>query len=146
LSKRRIAAALALALLAGCLHTLTGPSAQDVEAARAAWLSHNVTRYTYVYEASGFLSALSGHQIRLVVLNDTVRSAVDLTTGDSTVANVASFPTIEGLFDGALAAIAVRSLASIAYDATYSYPTRIDLTGPPDAAGTILASNLQLVP
>ena len=140
-------AALALAALAGCLETrISGPSAQDVQMERAAWESHNLTRYSYVYEATGFLNALAGHQIRLVVLNDTVRSATDLTSGDSTVSNVAGFPTIEDLFDGALAAIATKSLAGISYDPTYSYPTRIALTGPPDAAGTITASNLLLLP
>ncbi len=145
--RHAIPAVLALAVLAGCLDTkVTGPSTQVVEQARAAWDAHNLSSYAYVYEATGFLSALSGHQIRLVVLNDTVRSAMDITTGDSAVSNVASFPTIDGLFDGALAAIAVKSLASIAFDPTYSYPTRIDILGAPDATGTILASNLQLVP
>lgn len=145
--RRAMPAAFALAVLAGCLDTkVTGPSTQVVEQARAAWDAHNLSSYSYVYEATGFLSSLSGHQIRLVVLNDTVRSAVDLTTGDSTASNVAGFPTIDALFDGALAAIATRSLAGISFDPTYSYPSRIDVTGAPDAAGTILASNLQLVP
>lgn len=50
------------------------------------------------------------------------------------------------LYDPALAALAGGTLTSITFDTVFNYPTRMDLAGPPDASGSILASHLELLP
>ncbi len=136
---------LSLGLVAGC-ERVTGPTSTDVAQQRLAWSGHHLTRYAYVYEQTGFFTNLEGHRIGLVVLNDTVRSATDLTAGDSALANPAAFPTVDGLFDEAAAGIAAKDLTAITFDTTFGYPTRMDFSGPPDASGSILASDLALLP
>lgn len=111
---------------------------------RAKWTSHALSRYAYVYEATGFLTATAGRQIHVVVLNGVVNSAQDMTT-DSLLPATA-FPTLDGLFDQALAALAAGTLTAITYDSTYDFPSRMDLAGPPDAGGSIFASSLEPVP
>jgi hypothetical protein len=136
---------LALLLLAACEQAPTAVSLPDVLQERAAWRAHHLTRYAFVYEVTGFFINISGHPIRLVVRADTVRSATDMTTGDS-VPGAAGFPTLDGLYDRAIAALSSRTLTAITYDATFSFPTRMDFAGPPDASGSILASGLELLP
>jgi hypothetical protein len=135
---------LASLLLTACEHAPTAPGPQDVFQERSLWSAHRLTRYAYVYEVTGFFINFAGHPIRLVVLADTVRSATDMTTGDSLPATI--FPTLDGLFDKAIAALSAGTLTAITYDSTFSYPTRMDLAGPPDASGSILASSLELLP
>jgi hypothetical protein len=138
-------AALALLLLAACNDPAIAPSQQDVSRERALWSAHHLSRYAYVYELTGFLVNYAGHPIRLVVLADTVRSATDMTTGDS-VPGAATFPTLDGLFDQALAALSAGTLKAITYDSVFAFPSRMDLSGPPDASGSVLASSLELLP
>lgn len=136
---------LALVLLSACERAPTAPSLRDVLQERAQWSAHHLTRYAYVYEVTEFFVNIAGHPIRLVVLGDTVRSATDMTTGDS-VPGSATFPTLDGLYDQAIAALSSGTLKAIMYDSTFNFPSRMDLAGPPDASGSILASSLELLP
>ena len=140
-----VIATLSLAPLLACGDAPTAIRRQDLEAERAAWTTHHLTRYAYVYETTGFLINTSGRPIRLVVVNDSVASAQDMTT-DSLLPAASAFPTLDALFDQAEAALAAGALRAITFDPTFGYPSRMDLAGPPDASGSILASNLELLP
>ena len=94
---------------------------------------------------TGFNISIVGRPIRLVVLNGVVNSAQDMTT-DSLLPVSAAFPTLDGLFDQAQAALAAGTLTAIAYDSTLDFPSRMDLAGPADASGSIFASSLQPLP
>jgi hypothetical protein len=132
--------------LTACAGNPTGPSVADLQSAQAEWSSHHLTRYAYRYETTGFLLAFSGQAIRLVVLTDTVRSAQFVVTNDSVPVQPATLPTIDALFNLAIAARQNGTLTSVQFDSTYSYPARIVVSGPPDASGSIAASNLELLP
>lgn len=136
-------AASALILLAACSDP-TGNSSTDVSSHRARWLSHGLTKYTYHYKVTGFLISYAGHDIHIVVINGVVQSATDITTGQPAPGAPSSWPTIDKLFDEAAQAAADGSLRGARFDATLDYPTELDLAGPPDASGSIFAS--QLIP
>ena len=139
-----IPAVLALSILLACDNAPTAIRLQDLEAERAAWAAHHLTRYAYVFEMTGFFNMYSGRPIRLVILNDSVSSAQDMTT-DSLLPSGA-FPTLDGLFAQAEAALAAGTLTAITFDSTFGYPSRMDIAGPPDASGSIFASILELLP
>lgn len=84
--------------------------------------------------------------MRLVVLSDTVRSAQFVATYDSVPVEPATLPTIDALFAVAIAARENGRLTAVDFDSTYGYPSRIVIAGPPDASGTVIASNLELLP
>ena len=134
-----------LAAASGCDHAPTAPTLVSILLAKSQFDAHNLTRYAYVYESLYFFSARAGHQYRLVVLNDSVVSAQDVAT-DSILPSAAGFPTLDQLFDGAKAALAAGTLTRITFDPTFGFPTRMDIAGPPDASGSILASGLELLP
>ncbi len=142
---RHIASAASLALLASCADAMA-PTGSQIEQFRASWASHQLTRYAYDLEITGFNISWAGQLVHLVVLNDTVRSATYVATGDSVPVPPATFSTIDGLFAQAIAARSAGTLAGIQFDSTFSYPREIDLTGPPDASGSVTASNLALLP
>jgi len=144
----RVASALlvvGLCCAAGCDLTPTAAPTQSIERQRSLWEAHHLTRYAYVYETTGFFISTSGRPIRLVVLNDTVVSAQDVAT-DSVLTMPSEFPTMDALFDRAIAAAAGGTLEAITYDTTFGYPSRMDLVGPADGSGSILASSLELLP
>ena len=135
----------ALAAASGCDNAPVAVRAPDLQQQRAAWASHNLTRYAYVYETTGFLSAWSGRPVRLVVINGAVSSA-QYVSNDSLLPDPSVFPTLDGLFDQAEAALAAGTLTAITFDSTFGFPTRMDLAGPPDASGSIVASGFELLP
>jgi hypothetical protein len=144
--RARSAACVTLALLiAACDDQAIAPTLQDVLRERSLWSAHNLSRYAYRYELTGFMVSYAGHPLRLVVLADTVRSATDMTTGDS-VPGAAAFPTLDGLYNQAITALSSGTLKAIAFDSTFNYPSRMDFLGPPDASGSVLASSLELLP
>jgi hypothetical protein len=51
--------------------------------------------------------------------------------------------TIDTLFDEALRAVRNHALSAMAFDARFGYPLRMDFAGPPDAAASVLVSQLQ---
>jgi Family of unknown function (DUF6174) len=125
----------------------TAPSRDDVIAHHASWSTHGLTKYSYVYEETGyFICCTEGQQIRLVVINSVVASAVFLATSQPVPGSPSSFPTIDALFERAAQAAGVKALSAITYDPVFDYPTRIDLAGPPDASGSVFASDLQPLP
>ncbi|HET7790553.1 MAG TPA: DUF6174 domain-containing protein [Gemmatimonadales bacterium] len=131
--------------LAGC----TGPelaTVYDVMQHQTAWSSHQLTRYTYVYEETGFFNNLAGQAISLVVIGDTVRSATFVSSGDSVPVPLSRFPTIDGLFAEARTLLDQNTLAAIRFDPALAYPVRMDVSGLPDASGSIFASGLTVVP
>lgn len=124
----------------------TGPSVETVVQHQAAWATHNLSRYAYQYEITGFFNTLEGKAIRLVVLGDTVRSATFVATGDSVPVAPSLLPTIDKLFEQAIAAATDNTLTGVTFDPTFSYPLQMDLAGPPDAGGSVFASHLELLP
>jgi hypothetical protein len=133
-----------LAGLATCRSSPTAPSLSDIQRAEAEWTTHNLTRYAYRYKTIGGFSALDGQAIRLVVLGDTVRSAQFVATNDSVP--VAFLPTINALFTLAIARRAEDRLVAAQFDSTFGYPRRLELSGPPDASGVVVASDIELLP
>jgi hypothetical protein len=125
----------------------TAPSLDEVIAHHASWSTHGLTKYSYVYGETGyFICCTEGQQIRLVVINDVVTSAVFVATGQPVPGSPSGFPTIDALFERAVRAAEATALSAIAYDPVFDYPTRMDLAGPPDASGSVFASDLQLLP
>jgi hypothetical protein len=134
------------AALASCRGGPTATSLTDLQRAQAAWTAHHHTRYAYRYMTTGFSTNLDGQAMRLVVLADTVRSAQFVATNDSVPVVPATLPTIDALFTLAIAAQNAGTLAAAQFDATFGYPARLQISGPPDASGVILASNIELLP
>jgi hypothetical protein len=124
----------------------TAPSVAEIEQAQARWATHRLTRYVYDFETTGFFTTLEGKTIHLVVIADTVRSAVFAGTSDPVPVPAASLATVDTLFARAIAAREAGALTSAEFDPQLDYPTRLQISGPPDASGAILASNLQPVP
>jgi len=143
-SRRFVLIAL-LGSLAGCENP-AGPWSTELQREQAVWTGHHLDRYAYQYETMGFFNAFDGHAIRLVVLNDTVRSAQYAGTADSVPVVPATLPTIDALFRLAMNAGDEGRLVTVQFDAVFGYPTRLELSGPPDASGVILASHIELLP
>ena len=132
--------------LAGCGTGPTAPSLTEIRQEQAAWVAHNLTRYAYRYMTSGFLNTLDGQAMRLVVLGDTVRSAQFVATNDSVPVVPATLPTIDALFALAISAREGGTLVSAEFDSVLGYPRRLELSGPPDAGGVIIASKIEPLP
>jgi len=124
----------------------TDPQVDQVTRQRALWAAHNLTKYSYEYELTGFFNTIAGRVIRLVVIADTVRSAVFVATGESVPGPAVQFPIVDSLFAQASRAAQDHSLTAIEFDPQLGYPVRMDLAGPPDASGSIFASHLQPFP
>jgi hypothetical protein len=134
------------AALAGCAHAATSLPLSDIQRAQAVWKAHHLTRYAYRYETMGFSTNLDGQEMRLVVLGDTVRSAQFVATNDSVPVLPSILPTIDALFAMAVAADRAGTLVAAEFDSTFGYPTRLQLSGLPDASGVIIASTIELLP
>jgi len=118
----------------------TPPARRSVAAHRAQWAALGITSYQYVYELTGFFINFAGKPVRVVVRNGAVESATEVATGQPMPQPLTQWPTVEKLFDGAVGA------THVTYDARYHYPAEIDLSGPPDASGSSLASDLVPLP
>jgi len=93
---------------------IANPTPGQVLAQPTVWAAHGLTDYSYTYEFVAF-NAFANQAIRLGVRQDTVRSAVLLATGQ-VLASPTFFPTIDKLFDLALADATAGSLRVIAFD------------------------------
>ena len=124
----------------------TDPQTDQVTRQRAVWASHNLSRYSYDYELTGFFTNFTGRVIRLVVVGDTVRSAVFAATGESVPGPLVWFPIVDSLFAQASRAAENHSLTAIEFDPQLGYPVRMDLAGPPDASGSVFAIHVQPLP
>jgi hypothetical protein len=146
MSVRRLGAILVLAMpLAGC-GLMSGPGLDDVLAARADWRAKGIHDYAYDYRSDGFFIGYDGRTIHLVVRGDSVVSAAYRDTGDPLPGPVSYLPTIDGLFERAIAALGGDGLDSISFDPRLGYPRFMRLDGPPDASGTVTAAGLQPLP
>lgn len=135
----------ALIVGASCGEPTSAPSA-DLASHRDQWVARRPAAYQYEYGTTGFFNAYAGRRIRLVVRNGAVQSAVDVATGQVVADSVVRWPTIDQLFDQAAQAAAAGTLRGARYDAAYGYPTEVDLAGPPDASGSLMASALAPLP
>jgi hypothetical protein len=140
-----LASLAAFVIMAGG-HNPTDNSSVDLSAHRAHWAARGLTKYAYEYKLTGFNVSWANRQIHIVVLNGVVASATDVAAGQPAPGDPASWPTIDKLFDQASQASTNRTLRTIRFDPTFDYPTEIDLAGPPDASGSIVASGLSLLP
>ncbi len=138
-------ALLAAGLCDGC-RSIAGTDLPDVEAARAAWVARGITSYRYDVNDVGSLCL---GPARVYVRANQQDSVINLRTGQPESMGPQTWPacapTVLGLFDGAIRATQAHRLGGIRY-AREGYPAEIDYPGPPDAASTIYASNLQPLP
>ena len=125
---------------------VTSPTPGQLQASRAAWEAQAPPHYSYVYEVTRFFNALDGQAIRLEVRHDTVRTATFVATGQPVPGAPGAFPTITGLFDFMAAMLDNGWLARVVFDPHLGYPRRIDVAGPPDASGSVFASELDALP
>lgn len=121
----------------------SGPTASQIRAEQARWHGKFIRDYQYLYHQAGFYNPIAGKVILVNVIGDTVRAASDTLTGDSIPIAWGVIPTMDGLFNLAIAASDNGSLTAIRFDAALGHPIRIDIAGPPDAGGSIFVSNLQ---
>ncbi len=130
-----------LALLTACAnHTGSLLSVQTVLEHRAMWEAQGLTSYSYTYEFWAF-NRFAGQPLRLEVRADTVRSVVVVATGE--VVDPRYFPTINSLFERALAAARDGSLTTVTFDRQRGYPTGLGYAAVPDALSSERASALQ---
>lgn len=122
--------------LRGCGHTITGTRTADVSLQEARWQARGIASYRYDYSEYGFYNTCPQGPLRVYVRADVVDSATIIATGAPVPASgLPCVPTIDGLFQGALAATRNGTLQAIRYDGSYGYPAEIDISGPPDASG-----------
>ena len=122
----------------------TGPG--DLTQLRAQWHTHNLTDYQYDYRLTGFFISYAGHPIRITVRHGAVQSAIYVETGKPLPEPLNAWPTVDALFDEVARAAQAGDLIGVRYDPRLGFPTEIDLAGPPDASGSVFASNLQPLP
>jgi hypothetical protein len=139
---RCIAVTVLSLVVAGCSAS-TGPDRLDVPVQRAEWDAQGITNYEYDYLVTGFFIDYAGKPIRLTVRDGAVQSAVFVADSQPTSGPPSSFPTIDQLFDRAEDASAKGLLTGIAFDPHLHFPTEMDIAGPPDASGSVFASNLR---
>lgn len=140
---RRSVVAGSVAAVLACSNPTEPTSVLNILAHRAEWTNQQLANYSYTYQFAAF-NAFAYQPLRVEVRQDTVRSVVVLATGDTITATY--FPTIDALFDRALAAAQNGSLTRIAFDPERSYPTLLDYAAIPDALSSQQASALQPLP
>ncbi len=128
-------------ILAAC-DTPTDSPLNELLVERAQWQAQGLTDYSYVWEQDGFFNSFAGQPIRLQIRGGVLQSAVFVATGDSVPGPLTWFPTIDQMFEQAIAAAHGQTLHAVAFDHHYHYPVRMDLDGPADASGSIRASEL----
>ena len=144
--RRAVLPLAALVVAAGCSSS-TEPSPRAIDIRRETWTAAKLTSYSYDYKVgNGFFISFAGRWIHVVVRDNAVVSATDAATGAAMQGSLATWPTIDRLFDEARQAAQDGALSAIRYDPQYGYPTEIDISGPPDASGAIYAQNLVPAP
>jgi len=142
----RLGLTVAPALVLIACGTPTAPTPRELLVERAQWQAQGLTNYSYVWEQIGFFNSFAGQPIRLEIRGGVLRSAVFVATGDTVPGALTWFPTIDQMFDQAIAAANGHTLHAIVFDHHYHYPVRMDLDGPADASGSVLASELTPAP
>ena len=140
---RSLSVAVALSVIPACAN-LSGPPVityiRSITAHRAQWQAQNLKDYSFTYQFWAF-NRFAGQPLRLEVRDDTVRSVLVVATGE--IVSPAYFPTIEGLFDRALAAAKSGSLRRVAFDAVRGFPTHLGYATVPDGLQSQDASDVQ---
>lgn len=124
----------------------TGPDRFDLPIRRAQWEAQHITSYQYDYLVTGYFIVYEDRPVRVVVRDGVVQSAVYIADGEPVPGPTSEWPTIDQLFDRAARASAAGALTGIQYDQRYDFPSEIDISGPPDDSGSLLATNLQPAP
>ena len=141
LVERCIAVVILSLLTAGCSAS-TGPDRWDVPVQRAEWHAQGITNYEYDYLVTGFFINYAGKPIRITVRNGEVQSAVFVADSEPMPQPATFLPTVDELFDRAVAASSAGALTGISFDPRLHFPTEMDLAGPPDASGSLFVSDL----
>ena len=131
-------------LLAVACKDSTSPNGAELTSRRAQWDSQHIANYQYDYLLTGFFINYEGRSIRIVVHDGVVQSAVFIDDGQPTSGRPGDWPTIDQLFDRADSARTGGALSGIRYDSRYGFPTQIDISGPPDAGGSLFATNFEV--
>lgn len=147
---RTLASVVVAAVTAAACDSSTSPPAGDrlaeLAQAEAKWNGRGLHDYLFDYQ-----SRLGGaiEAARIYVNADSVAAATDSETGKALSLDPGyPWPTVDSLFARARAALASRGVdASVSYDATLGYPTRIDISPVMAAPGgsSSRASNLKLM-
>ena len=135
-----------LTVMAACSSSTSPGSVMSFEqilAHRAVWRAQGLTDYSFTYQFTSF-NALANQPLQLEVRNDTVRSVLVQATGQRT--DPKYFPTIDKLFERALAASINGSLRRVTFDDARGYPTHIGYATVPDGLSAQQASALQPLP
>ena len=121
-------------ILAAC-DTPTDSPLNELLVERAQWQAQGLTDYSYVWEQDGFFNRFAGQAIRLQIRGGVLQSAVFVATGDSVPGPLTWFPTIDQMFEQAIAAAhGQRSMpsSSIITTTTQSAWTSTGLRTPAD--------------
>ena len=115
-------------LLAGCDSATSANELDQLAVARARWLAQGGDAYTYLLTRE-CLCVLSGREVSVSVVNGQVVSATDpssqLAVESALLSYLQTVPDLFDLIDDAI----LRDVAAfmVTYDATYGYPTRIEI-------------------
>jgi hypothetical protein len=126
---RASALALSTALLAGC-DLITGPSGfHELDQARERWAIYGWDTYSYELVRSCFCGYPAvGHRVEVVVDHGIVVEAYLVATGQPLPpGSLASFPTVEDLFDIAEEALYDADRFDIRYDSRLGFPRLLDI-------------------
>jgi len=131
-------------LLAVACNDSTSPNGAELTIRRAQWDAQHIASYQYDFLVTGFFINYEGRPIRIVVRDGIVQSAVFIDDGQPASGRPSDWPTIDQLFARAASARTGGALSGIRYDSRYDFPTQIDISGPPDAGGSLFATNFEV--
>lgn len=127
---RRAVTAIATAFLTfqvACTDS-TGPES-ELKNARARWLAHAPASYSYTVFRGCFCTSDARGPVRVTVRDGVAESRLYTETGAAVPQNYAQFfPTVDALF-AQIDSLRTNRVArlDVTYDATYGFPTRIDV-------------------
>jgi hypothetical protein len=149
MSFRTLGSVVAAAVIAATCDSSTAPPAGDrlaeLAQSESKWKGQGLHDYFFDYH-SQFGGAIAA--ARIYVNADSVAAAMDSVTGKELSHDPGhAWPTVDSLFARARAALASTGVdASVSYDATLGYPTRIDISpvmATPAGGSSSRASNLK---
>ena len=154
-STRRLLAALSVLAVVACSENTTpsGLGSQQLNVAgdtivgsgqlselqqrRAAWIARGVNDYQFQLRISCFCLVEVTRPVLIEVRGGAIARVWDLETARP-VTTVSSYPTITSLFDRAVAERSREGgYVSVAYDATYGFPARIEIGTLANDSGTL---------
>lgn len=133
----------AVGVLVSACGNATGALGADVARHKSEWQARAIASYDYEFRQTGFFINCTGEFVTVHVRSGVVQSATLVGSDQPATAPLSCWPTIDKLFDSAIAADQGGKLAQVKFDAVLGYPTRIDVSGPPDASGSYFATALE---